>query len=335
MSDHFFQFQDPWFLILLAVIPLLSFFSKKKEGKHSIHFPSLSLFEGLHRSVRERFEFIVPILRGLSLLLLILGLARPQWGSKTTETSGEGVDILLAIDTSGSMRALDFHLQNSEVNRLDVIKKVVADFISKRTHDRIGMVVFGEEAYTQCPLTTDTGTLRDFLERIRIGIAGDGTAIGNALATAVKRLKNQKTKSRIIILLTDGRNNAGEISPLTAAGIARDLGIKIYAIGIGSDGPVPYPEETPFGVRKVYAHLEQDEDMLKQIAQITGGRYFHANETAELEKIYDVIDHLEKSEIKIKEFREYEELYPPFVLVGLILLALELLLSRTYFLRIP
>ena len=333
--SHFFQFQDPWFLLLLLAIPVFHFASKKKRGTKAIHFSSLKLFDGLNRSFRERFEFFIPLLRALSLALLIIGVARPQWGNKTTETSGEGGDIMLTIDTSGSMKALDFHLQNSEVNRLDVVKKVVADFILKRPHDRIGMVVFGEEAYTQCPLTTDSGTLREFLDRIRIGIAGDGTAIGNALATSVKRLKNQKTKSRIVILLTDGRNNAGDISPLKAAGIARDMGIKVYAIGIGSAGPVPYPQETAFGVEKVYAHLEQDEEMLRQIAQITGGRYFHATETAELEKIYGTIDKLEKSEIKIKEYREYEELFPPFVWAGLLLFALELLLSRTYFLRIP
>ncbi|MDO8519571.1 MAG: VWA domain-containing protein [Deltaproteobacteria bacterium] len=335
MTESFFQLADPWFLLLWAAIPIGFFLARKRKEKTGLHFSSAKIFEGLKKTRRERLEWLVPFLRGLALALLVLALSRPQAGNKTTETIGEGIDILLAIDTSGSMKALDFHLKGSEVNRLDVVKEVVKDFVEKRRHDRIGMVVFGEEAYTQCPLTTDTGTLLGFLQRIRIGIAGDGTAIGNALATSLKRLKSQKTKSRIVILLTDGRNNAGEVSPLTAAQIAAQLGIKVYAIGIGSNRPVPYPEETAFGVRKIYANLEQDEAMLREIARIAGGKYFHASMTEELKKVYETIDRLEKSEIKVKEYNEYRELFVPFALACLLFLILEILLSRTLFLRIP
>ena len=335
MNKLFFQFDGPYFFALLLLLPIIYLFSSKVSGLIKINFSSVKLFSGITRSFKEKFQFIVPLLRIVVLALFIAALARPQWGNKTTEILSEGIDILLAIDTSGSMKALDFHLEKSEANRLDVVKKVVDDFIAHRSYDRIGMVIFGEEAYTQCPLTLDYDVLRTFLRWIRIGIVGDGTAIGNGLATAVKRLKDQPTKSKIIILLTDGRNNAGEVAPLTAAAIAHEFNIKVYTIGVGSKGPVPYPEETPFGVRKVYAELDQDEDTLKEIAMITGGKYFSAVNTEELEEIYATIDKLEKSEVKVKEYSEYFELYPWFLLAGLVLLAFEAVLSQTVFMRIP
>ncbi|MBI4410945.1 MAG: VWA domain-containing protein [Deltaproteobacteria bacterium] len=335
MNQLFFQFDDPYFFVLLFLVPVVFLFSRRASGVIKIHFSSVKLFAGVPRSFREKFKFVVPLLRALVLTLFIAALARPQWGNKTTESLSEGIDILLAIDTSGSMKALDFHLERSEANRLDAVKRVVGDFVSKRSHDRIGMVIFGEEAYTQCPLTLDYDVLRTFLKWVRIGVVGDGTAVGNGLATAVKRLKNQPTKSKIIILLTDGRNNAGEIAPLTAAAIAKEFGIKVYTIGVGSKGPVPYPEQTPFGVRKVYAELDLDEDTLKEIAQITGGQYFRATDTGELEEIYGTIDQLEKTEVKVKEYSEYFELYPWFLAAGLLFLVMEVLLAQTLFVRIP
>lgn len=335
MNTLFFQFEDPYFFALLVFLPLVYLLSRKGAGFVKINFSSVKLFAGVGRSFREKFRFVVPLSRTVVLALFVAALARPQWGNKTTEILSEGIDILLAVDTSGSMKALDFHLQNSEANRLDAVKKVVDDFISRRSYDRIGMVIFGEQAYTQCPLTLDYDVLRTFLKWVRIGIVGDGTAIGNGLATAVKRLKSQPTKSKIIILLTDGRNNAGEVAPLTAAAIAKEFNIKVYTIGVGSKGPVPYPEQTPFGVRKVYAELDLDEETLKEIAEITGGQYFRATDTAELEKIYGTIDRLEKSEVKVKEYSEYFELYPWFLAAGLVFLLLEAVLSQMVFVRIP
>ncbi|MBI2340526.1 MAG: VWA domain-containing protein [Deltaproteobacteria bacterium] len=285
MSAHFFQFEDPWFFALLLLLPFIYLFSRTASHSVKINFSSLKLFNGISRSFKERFQFVVPFLGTAALALFIAGLARPQLGNRTTESLSEGIDILLTIDTSGSMKALDFH--------------------------------------------------RTFLKWVRIGIVGDGTAIGNALATSVKRLKDQPAKSKIIILLTDGRSNAGEIAPLTAAAIAKEFGIKVYTIGVGGKGPVPYPEETPFGVRRIYAELDQDEETLKEIALITGGKYFSAVNTEELEEIYATIDKLEKTEVKVKEYSEYFELYPWFLLAGLVLLALQAVLSQTVFVRIP
>jgi len=335
MSKVFFQFHDPYYFALLIILPVIYLVYRHAYGLIKIRFSSVKLFSGVDRSIKEKFQFVVPFLRVLALALLIAALARPQIGNQTTEVLSEGVDILLTIDTSGSMKALDFHLRDSEANRLDVVKKVVDDFIYRRKYDRIGMVVFGDQAYTQCPLTLDYNILRSFLRWIRIGIVGDGTAIGNALGTSIKRLKDQKTKSKIIILLTDGRNNSGEISPITAAEIAKEYGIKIYTIGVGSQGPVPYPEKTPFGVRKVYAQLDLDEETLKEIASITGGQYFRATDTDELDEIYQQIDQLEKTEVKIKEYNEFYELFMWFILGGIIVLGSEIILSRTVFQRIP
>lgn len=335
MIRNYFQFNDLYYLLLLVLVPMIYFLYRHRSRAAFISFSSIKLFSDLHRSLKEKLQFIPPLLRVLALVLFVLAVARPQFGSQTTESLSEGIDILLTIDTSGSMKALDFHLQNSEANRLDVVKNVVDDFISRRPHDRIGMVIFGEEAYTQCPLTFDSDTLSMFLKWIRIGIVGDGTSIGNAIATSVKRLKDQHTKSKIIILLTDGRNNAGEIAPLTAAQIAKEYDIKIYTIGVGSRGPVPYLENTPFGTRRVYARLDLDEETLGEIAEITGGKYFRATETKELEEIYATIDELEKTEVKVKEYHDYRELYLWFLAFGFFLLLMEVLLSQTVFQRIP
>lgn len=335
MKQYFFQFFNPSWFFLLLFIPVMILVTMKSATAVKVYFSSTRLLASVPLSRKERFKPVVLILRLLSLALLVSALARPQWTNKTTENLTEGIDIMLTIDTSGSMKAEDFHLEGSEVNRLDVIKKVVDNFIVHRSQDRMAMVVFGEKAYTQCPLTFDKETIRTFLDWVHIGIAGDGTAIGNALAVSVKRLKDQPTKSKIIILLTDGRNNAGEVAPLMAAQIAKEYHIKVYTIGVGSRGPVPYPQETRFGTRRVFAQLDLDEDTLKEIAGMTGGEYFRATETEELNKIYQTIDQMEKTEIKVKEYQESEELYAPFLLAGLLLLLLEIYLSQTIFVRIP
>lgn len=336
MSESFFQFRDPLYFLLLLPLPLVFLVSTRAATSLSLRFSSARLFTGLPASLRQRGLIFPVFLRFVLLALVVTALARPQWGTRTTEVETEGVDILLTLDTSGSMKALDFTLDGSQVNRLEVVKKVVDEFISKRTHDRIGMVVFGERAYTQSPLTLDTDTLRLFLDWIEIGIAGDGTAIGSALAVSVKRLMKEKTASKIIILLTDGRNNAGEVSPITAAGIAKAHGIKVYTIGVGSDArKIPYPQETPFGTQIVYAELDLDEELLRQIADETGAKYYRATDTDELEEIYDEIDQREKTKIEEKHFEEVRELYDPVLIVALGLLLLEIFLSQAVLRRIP
>lgn len=335
MTEHFFKFASPLFFILLIFLPFIHWLATRLTSESAIGFSSLKLFGGIERSWRERFGFFPKVCRMLALVLLVFGLARPQWGTETTEVTSESVDILLTIDTSGSMKALDFKVADKEVNRLDVVKKVVDEFIAKRPYDRLGMVIFGEKAYTQCPLTNDGDALRMFLQWVRIGIVGDGTAIGNALATSVKRLKDNKTKSKIIILLTDGRSNAGEITPLAAAEIAKEYMIKVYTIGVGSDQPVPYPEETPFGVRRIMAHLEMDNETLKQIAEITGGEFYPATDTEELKQIYAKIDALEKTEVTIKKYYRANELFSYFVVPALFWLLLEFVFSQLIFIKIP
>lgn len=273
--------------------------------------------------------------RCAAMALFILALARPQSGIKSTEISTEGVDIMLCLDTSGSMQALDFKENGNRVPRLDVVKRVVNDFIKGRKNDRIGMVVFGQEAFTQCPLTLDYGVLLSFLEKVQIGMAGDSTAIGSALAVCVKRLKDLQSKSKVVILLTDGRHNAGSVTPSTAADIARSFNIKIYTIGVGTEGEAPFLVDSFFGKQFVYQKVDLDEDTLKDVANRTGGKYFRATNTEALENIYKQIDAMEKTEVKLKEYMEYEELFAWFLVPGLVLLLLEILLANTRFRTIP
>lgn len=280
-------------------------------------------------------HYVLFLLRCLSLTMLIIALARPQSGTKASEVLTEGIDIMLCLDTSGSMQALDFKWKNERHNRLEVVKKVVSDFIKGRTNDRIGMVVFGEEAFTQCPLTLDYGVLLNFLEQVEIGMAGDSTAVGSALATCVNRLKERKSKSKVIILLTDGRNNAGSINPQTAAEIAKTFDIKVYTVGVGTEGEVPFLVDTIFGKKYMYQRVDLDEETLKEIAAITGGSYFKATNTETLEEIYKKIDQLEKTKVEVKEYMEYEELFGWFLLAGLLCILLEVILRNTRFRKIP
>jgi Ca-activated chloride channel family protein len=274
-------------------------------------------------------------LRALCLALLILGAARPQLYNVSREITSPGVDILLCLDTSGSMRAMDFQLDGKPVTRLKAVKKVVHEFIQKREMDRIGLVVFGNEAFTQAPLTLDKGLLLELVNRMEIGMAGDRTAIGSALAVGGKRLKDLKAKSKTMILLTDGRHNAGDLTPSAAADAVQALGIKIYTIGVGGKGPAPFPVQTPFGTRIVRQQVDLDEETLKKVADIGGGQYFRAADTDSLEKIYDTIDKLEKTEVKVKEFFHFRELYAYFLLPALLLLGTEILLRMTILRVLP
>ena len=329
------RFEDPWLLFFLIIIPILLVYQWKGVGKSRVRFSSLDTLKKLKRSTSLLMSYILVLLRCLALVLLIVALARPQSGTKASEVLTEGIDIILCLDTSGSMQALDFKWKNERHNRLEVVKNVVADFIKGRTNDRIGMVVFGEEAFTQCPLTLDYGVLLNFLDQVEIGMAGDSTAIGSALGTCVNRLKERESKSKVIILLTDGRNNAGNLSPQTAAEIADTYSIKTYTVGVGTAGEVPFLVDTIFGEKYMYQRVDLDEETLKEIATITGGSYFKATNTEALEEIYEKIDKLEKTKVEVKEYMEYEELFGWFLLSALLCILIEVILRNTRFRKIP
>lgn len=321
------RFQNPEFLLLLLLLPLL--FLATKSHRTAIRYSSLDALRSAHRSLRLHPRLILLSLRTLALTSLILALARPQEGKKFSEILTEGVDIVMALDTSGSMAAEDFQINSRRVNRLEVVRNVVSDFVKKRSNDRIGLVVFGEEAFTQCPLTLDHGIVLDFLQNLEIAMAGNATAVGSAIGVAVNRMKDLKAKSRIIILLTDGRSNAGDLAPVKAAELAQSLGIKVYTIGVGTRGEAPYPVEGPFGKSYQMIPADLDEETLESIAKLTAAKYYRATDSEELQKIYDEIDQLEKTEVKLKEYSEYYERFSIFLMIGLGLLGLELILSQT------
>jgi Ca-activated chloride channel family protein len=326
-------FAYPWVLAGLLVIPLLIWRYRRQTPAGRVGFSTAELLAaGAQKSWKHHSFFI---LRLLALAALIVATARPQSGQTKVKRSSEGLDIVLAVDTSGSMKAMDFEIDGQQRNRLFVVKQVIEEFVRKRLHDRIGLVVFGTEAFTQAPLTLDHDVLTRFLQSVKIGMAGENTAIGNAIATAVKRLKDIEAKNKIIILLTDGENTAGSIEPLQATEAAKTLGVRIYTVGVGSHDPVPFPVQTWF--RTVYEkrRLKLDEELLTKIAETTGGRYFLASDTQELQKIYNTIDQLEKTEIEVQEFRNMDELGHWFLAGGLVLLMGEFLLGLTSWRRIP
>jgi|FLOH01.1.fsa_nt_gi Ca-activated chloride channel homolog len=331
---NFFQFQNPWLLLFLLALPLLALHASRGH-RATVHFSSLVALKTLRPSRVDIYAGLPFIIRFLALSLLIVALARPQEGHKSTEILSVGVDIMLALDTSGSMKALDFIEEEKRITRLAVVKGVVSEFIDKRPNDRIGMVVFGEQAYTQCPLTLDQGILQSFLSKLEIGMAGDSTAIGLAIGIAVKRLKDLDSESKVIILLTDGRNNAGTLAPLQAAQTAKAFGIKIHTIGVGTKGKAPFLVNSIFGQRYVYQEVDIDEGTLQEISKITGGQYFRATDLESLKNIYKQIDEMEKSEVKVIDHSEYKELFHYFLVPGLALLLLEIGLSNTFLRRIP
>ena len=330
----FFRFEDPWLLLFFLMVPFLTIRGKGKQ-QATISYSSIDTLQAI-RSARVEILSILPLaLRMFAISLLVLALARPQEGYKSTEILSVGVDIMLALDTSGSMQALDFIKDEKRDTRLAMVKDVVSQFIDNRPNDRMGMVVFGSEAYTQCPLTLDQGILKSFLSKLDIGMAGDSTAIGSAIGIAVKRLKDLKSKSKVIILLTDGRNNAGSLPPLQAAQTAKAFGIKIHTIAVGTLGKAPFLVNSIFGQRYVYQQVDIDEDTLKKISDLTGGQYFRATDLQSLKTIYKQIDEMEKSEVKVIDHSEYTELFHYFLIPGLLILLLEILLSNTTLRRIP
>lgn len=327
------RFADPWFLMLFALLPLLVwlYMRRQKSGGATLRFSHLGFVKNIQGRRRINARHLLFVLRILALSVLILAFARPQSGIRGEEVITEGLDIVLALDVSTSMLAEDL-----KPNRVEAAKLVATDFVKGRANDRIGMVVFAGESYTQCPLTIDYGIVLRFLSELQTGMIEDGTAIGMGLATAVNRLRTSTAKSKVIILLTDGENNSGEIDPITAAQAAQAFGIKIYTIGAGTRGTAMYPQQDPFfGKRYHPVEVKIDEKSLRKIADLTGGSYYRATDTKSLEAIYQVIDELEKTEIQVKEYTRYTELFYYLVALGLFLLLIEVVLSQTRFRKIP
>lgn len=312
------------------------FYRKIKKKKPAVRISSGKLLSGIRLSLRLKLTKYLIYLRVAALLLFVIALTRPITPTGEYKIKTEGIDIVIGLDVSTSMLAEDFEVKGRRVNRLEVVKDVTEGFIQNRKNDKIGMVVFASRTYTVCPLTLDKNWLLKNLERTQIGMAGDGTAIGSGIASALNRLKGTEAKDKVIILLTDGRNNAGKINPLTAAEAAKSLGVKIYTIGAGSKGPVPYPFRDNFG-RIIYRPVEIsiDEETLKEIASITGGEYYRATDTERLREVYDEINKLETYPIEEKGYVEYRELFPLFLIPGLILLFLEIILANTILRAIP
>jgi len=329
-----FRFAYPVLLVLLSGVVGYLAFELLKKPVAITHSMTARLVElGTKGSaLRQRIPLV---LRALCLILLVLTAARPQFYNISREVRSPGVDIVMCLDTSGSMQALDFQLRGEPVTRLTAVKKVVSEFIRKREVDRIGLVVFGEAAFTQAPLTLDKGLLLGLVDKMTIGMAGDRTAVGSALAIGGKRLKDLKAEAKILILLTDGRHNAGELTPEQAAEAVRALGVKIYTIGVGGTGPAPFRVKSLIGTRLVRRQVDLDEVTLKKIAAIGGGKYFRATDTEGLAEIYDIIDRAEKTEVKVKEFFHFRELYPYFLVPALILLGLEVVLKSSVLRTIP
>jgi Ca-activated chloride channel family protein len=327
---------SPWFLVLLALLPLLWRGVFRRERRSALRYPTLSTLKSISTAGAGARRIVLPALRTLALVLVVVALARPQAGSTTAKVHREGVDVVLAVDVSGSMLAEDFTLEEERASRLDVVKSVVDAFVAARPQDRIGLVLFGARAYTQAPLTLDHGWLRQNLSRAKVGMIEDGTAVGAGIATSVNRLRASTAKSKFVVLLTDGQQNAGTIAPHTAAEAAAALGIKVYTVGAGTRGMAPYPATDLFG-NKVYRPIsvDIDEDALKKVAEITKARYFRATDTASLREVYGEIDRAEKTEFEAPEFTEYREIYPYFLWPALLLFVLELVLAETALRKLP
>jgi len=330
-----FEFADRYaLLLLLLLVPLAwAWFGWRSRRRRSLDFsdlPGLVRVTGPWTRVRPHVPFV---LRLAALALIALALARPRSGSSVEEVSSEGIDIILTVDVSTSMLAEDLRRGES---RLDVAREVVTDFIGKRRHDRIGLVAFAAKALTRCPPTLDYRVLQAQVDNLKIGSIEDGTAIGVALASSVNRLRTSRAKSRVIILLTDGMNNRGEVDPLTAAHVAQAEKVKVYTIGAGTRGVAPVPMMDQFGnTRYVNQQVEIDEKTLGEIAELTGGRYYRATNAAELENIYREIDSLEKTKVEVKQYQRYDELFMLLLVPALLLLVIEILLARTRFGTLP
>ena len=326
----------PWALLLLLLVPALAFLRGKFGGTAGITFSSTSALQLLGRRRRSRAGAFLAALSYLALVSFIVALARPRLGSETTRIQASGVDIMLLLDVSRSMLSEDFSIGASRAGRIEVVKKVTEQFIRKRPNDRMGIIAFAGRPYLVSPLTLDHDWLLQNLERIQIGLVEDGTAIGSAIASGANRLKDKEAKTKLIVLLTDGDNNAGKVMPLTAAEAAKALGVRIYTIGVGTQGEAPFPFTDPFG-RKVYRNVPVDfnPQTIQDIAKIANGIAYQATDTRSLEKILGEIDKLEKSKIEVEKIVNYRELFPWFLMAGLACLGTEILLSQTLWRRLP
>jgi Ca-activated chloride channel homolog len=330
------RFAYPWMLALVLLVPLVAWLKGKLGRQPAFLYSSVALVRNITGITRSTVGAILLRLRWFALLLFITALARPQLGEGDTKVKASGIDIVIAIDVSGSMAAEDFELKGQAVNRLTIARDVVGRFIEKRLSDRIGLVAFGAKAYIATPLTLDHPFLLQNLERMQLGMIEDGTAIGSAISASVNRLRDLKAKSKVVVLMTDGQNNSGKIPPITAAEAAEALGIRIYSIGVGTKGLARIPYVNVFG-QKGYVEQEVniDEETLTEVARKTGGKYFRAQNTAGLLKIYEEIDKLEKTDADVKKYEHYRELFHWPVLGGLVILLLEIILANTVWRKLP
>jgi len=331
------RFLQPEWLWLLALLPLVMLWRGRRGPIAAIEYSDVGLARDLARASRSRigrWVWLFPILAGV---LMIVGLARPQRDHSRTEVIANGIDIVLGLDVSGSMQALDFAINNRRVNRIEVVKSVVSKFIEERPDDRIGLIAFAGAPYLVSPITLDHDWLQQNLERVNVALAADdGTAIGSAIAASVNRLRSTAAKSKVVILLTDGVNNAGKISPLAAAEAAKAFGVKIYTIGVGVRGKAPIPVKDQAGhLHLIMAQVDVDEKTLQAVAEETGGRFYRATDTDSLQKIYEQINQFEKSAQTVQKFERVEELYPWALLPALAILGLGLVLQHTRLRRLP
>lgn len=329
-------FGNPWLLLLLLLLPLAAWLRAKFWSPPAFLYSSVQLVKGIASLNQTNRGKMLLRMRWLALALMILAMARPQLPQGDSKIKASGIDIVVALDLSGSMAAEDFTLRGNDVNRLVIAKSVLEEFIGKRPNDRIGLVAFAGQAFIAAPLTLDHDFLLQNLRRLDLNTIGDGTAIGSGLSAALNRLRELKSKSKIVILMTDGVNNAGKVMPLTAAEAAQTLGIKVYTIGVGTRGIAKVPGRDTFGnLRYFQQKVDIDEETLTEVAKRTGGKYYRADSTDTLKKIYSEIDQFERSDAEMKKFQRYREVFKWFILAGISLLGLEIILANTVWRRLP
>jgi len=330
------RFLQPEWFWLLALLPIVMLWRGRRGPIAAIEYSDVSLAREVARGSRSRIGRLIWLLPILAGALMIVGLARPQRAHSRTEVTANGIDIVLGLDVSGSMQALDFFIDHQRVNRIEVVKSVVSKFIDERTDDRIGLIAFAGAPYLVSPITLDHDWLQQNLERVSVGAADDGTAIGSAIAASVNRLRLTPAKSKVVILLTDGVNNTGKISPLAAAEAAKAMGVKIYTIGVGVRGYAPIPVRDAAGnTQMIRAKVDVDEKTLQAVAQETGGKFYRATDTDSLQKIYEEINGFEKSAQSVQKFERTDELYPWALIPSLAVLGLSLTLQQTRLRRLP
>lgn len=321
-------FAQPWYFLLLLLIPLMIWWQirQRKKSHPVLRLTTLKGLGEVRPSLRVRLRPLLPTLRIIAVVAITIALARPQSSNVTETVDSEGIDIVLSMDVSGSMLAEDL-----KPNRIEASKKMALEFIDQRPTDRIGLVVFSGESFTQCPITIDHEVLKEQVSQIKSGMLVDGTAIGDGLATAVDRIRRSNGQSKVIILLTDGVNNIGKIGPELALEVAKTYKVRVYTIGVGTRGMAAYPVQTPFGMQKQMQEVQIDEPLLEKIARETGGKYYRATDNKSLAAIYKDIDTLEKTKVEVSSYRHYAELFFPLALIAIICLTLEMLLRYTYF----